>query len=75
MRTNVVRALADVVATKLGIILSFFLLFSFFFFLSSFHVLPNLRVAKGPERSGGTQTEDFLGGVGSGRWSACAMGK
>ena len=54
MRTHVVRARTDVVATKLGIILlSFFL---------SFHLLTNLRAAKGPERSGGTQpSEDFFG--------------
>ena len=34
VRKNVVRALADAVATKLGIILSFFLFLFFFFFLS-----------------------------------------
>ena len=64
VRRNVVRALADVVATKLGIILP-----------SSMHVLPNLRVAKGPERSGGTQSSDLVYLVGSGRQSSCAMGK
>ena len=55
--TNVMRAhtrcavRADVVATKLGIIFLFFLFF--FFFLS------NLRAAKGPEQSGGTQPSDL----------------
>ena len=46
--TNVVGALADIVETKLGIILSFF----FFFF--------HARTAIGRERSGGTQPEDFF---------------
>ena len=61
---HVVRARTDIVATKLGIILPSF---------SFFHVLPNLRVAKGPERSGGTQPVDLGFWVGSGRQSACAM--
>ena len=46
MRTHVVRGRVNVVATKLGIILLLILL--------SMHVLPNLRAAKGPERSGWT---------------------
>ena len=58
--------MADVVAAKLGIILPS---------SYSFHLLPNLRVAKGPERSGVTQPEDLGFWVGSGRQSACAMGK
>ena len=45
-------------ANKLGIILSF-------------HVLPNLRAAKGPERSVGTQPSDLVFLVGSGRRSVC----
>ena len=52
-RANGVRARVDVMASKLGIIL--LLLPSFLFFFLSFHVLPNLRAAKGPEQSGGTQ--------------------
>ena len=67
MRTDVVRARADVVATKLGIILSSS--------SSSMHLLPNLRAAKGPERSEGTQPSDLSFWVGSGRRSACAVGK
>ena len=59
------RARVDVVATKLGVILSSF----------SFHILPNLRAAKGPDRSVGTQLSDVGFLVGSGRRSACAMGK
>jgi len=47
----------------------------YFFFFLSFHVLPNLRAAKGPERSGGTQPSDLFSFVGYGRRSACAMGK
>ena len=52
MHTQVVRAREDVVATKLGIILSSFLL--------SMHVLPNLKA----ELSGGTPTLrfNFFGG-------------
>ena len=73
MRTHVVFARSDVVATKLGIILSSFS-FSSFFFLS-LHLLSNLRAAKGPERSGGKQPEDLCFLVGSGRRSVCAMGK
>ena len=34
-----------------------------------------LTPAKGPERGGGTQPSDDFFGVGSGRRSACAMGK
>ena len=63
MRTHVVRARADIVATKLG------------FLLLSFHIPPNLRVAKGPERSGGTQPSDDFFLVGSGRRIVCALGK
>ena len=54
---HVVCARVDVVATKLGIILSSF-----------FHVLPNLRA----ERSGGTQPSDLGFLVSSGRRSVCA---
>ena len=32
----------------------------FFLLFLSFHVLPNLRAAKGPERSGGTQPSCFI---------------
>ena len=67
VQTLCVRARADVVATKLGIIL---LLSSFFLPLT--FLRPNLRAAKGLERSGGTEIEDL---VGSGRRSVCAMGK
>ena len=35
----------------------------------------NLRAAKGPERSGGTQPSNLVFSVGSGRRSACTMGK
>ena len=69
MCTHVVCARADVVVTKLGIILSSF---------SSFFFLPRTSkpwAAKGPERSGGTQSEDLGPLVGSGRRSVCAMGK
>ena len=62
MCTYVVHTRAEVVATKLGIILSSFM-----------HVLPNMRVAKVPERSGGTQPSDLFFLVASGRRSACAM--
>ena len=51
---NIVRARADVVATKLGIILSYV------YFYFSFHILPNMRAAKGPERSGGIQPSDLI---------------
>ena len=34
-----------------------------------------MRAAKGPEQSGGTQLEDLVFLVGSGRRSACAMVK
>ena len=61
------RARADVVAIKLGIILSFL---SFSFLLLTF-LRPNLRAAKGPERSEGTHQEDL---VVFGRRSVCAMG-
>ena len=44
------RARADIVATKLGIILP----------SSSLHILPNLRAAKGPERSGGTPALRYI---------------
>ena len=57
-------------ATKLGIIL----LFSPFFLPRTF-LHPNLRPAKEPERNGGTEPEDLIFLVGSGRQSACAMGK
>ena len=63
-----VCARADVVATKLGIDLSFS-------FLPCIFLFPNLRAAKGPERSGGIQPEDSFFLVGSGRRSAFAMGK
>ena len=73
---HIMRARADVVATKLGIILFFLLLFSFIiFFLSLTFLRPNLRAAKGPERSGGTQPSDLFFLVGSGRRSECTMGK
>ena len=62
---HVVRARADVVAVKLGIILSF---------LPRTFICPNLKAAKGPQRSGGIQTEDLVFLVGSGRRSVCAMG-
>ena len=53
----VVRARVDVVATKLGIILSSS---SSFFFHAHTFLRPNLRAAKGPERSGGTQPDDLI---------------
>ena len=50
---HIVHARADIVATKFGIIL-------FFSFLPHTFLRPNLRAAKGPERIGGTQTEDLV---------------
>ena len=55
MRTNVVRALADIVATKLGIILSFssfHLLFSQKGFSYNFEVTKKIRFI--PPKMGGT---------------------
>ena len=61
MRTNVVRALADVVATKLGIICYFP------FFLSSMHVLFYVQIWGRPkDRSRGTHPKDLFFLVGSG---------
>ena len=48
---HVVRARADVVTTKLGIILPS---------SSSFTILPHLREAKGPEQSWGKQPSDWF---------------
>ena len=45
------------------------------YYLYSQSAILIIRAAKGPERSGGTQPEDFDFLVGSGRRSAYAMGK
>ena len=66
MSLNTYIGANGVVATKLGIILSS---------SSSMHVLPNLRAAIGPERSGGPNPSDLVFLLGFGRRSACTMGK
>ena len=57
-------------ATKLGIILSFF-----FFFPSAYFSTSRSEGGQRIGASGWTQPEDLASLVGSGRWSACAIGK